>query len=204
MEYTIKQAAEALGSSKSTIRRLVDKLPPEYISAGEYRGHTSLLISKSGFDALKAMLGASELPQELNREAIPSDSSAPTATSREGSAEEYTAPGAAALIAELRDRIAAQERQISALTSALEKSQDALSASHALHAATAEQLRLLTAAAPAPAPEPAQPRSDQEESGQEEAAAPKGPPEDQGTPGDEGEPRRSFWARLKYILAGGT
>ena len=144
-EYTIKQIAEITGKGKSTIRRLIDSLPPECISSGEYRGHASILVSEDGFKRIKFMLMTPESTSEAINEANTSDFN--------GSIIDSNAPkDTNELISELRSRIEAQDHeiqvkneQISRLTTALEKAQEATAAAQALHAATAEQLRLLTA-----------------------------------------------------------
>lgn len=137
--YTIREAAEALGTNKTAIRRLMKQIPPEELSAGSYRGQPTILISQKGFETLVSLQAERQEEQEAQQEAERSDS-------------EGNITDSSALISELRSRIEAQDQeiqakneQISRLTTALEKAQEATAAAQALHAATAEQLRLLTA-----------------------------------------------------------
>lgn len=202
MEYTIKQAAEALGKGKSTIRRMVDTLPPEQISATTYRGHAAILISQEGFDRLKIMLNAPELPHESNHEANRSDSSAPTIEPSEpkgpsGSTDDMTAF--------LRAQIEEKDRQIASLTDALAKAQEATQAAQALHAATAEQLRLLTAHAAQEAPEPPQ-DAEQPERGPDTTPAEESAQEPPSAPTEAPAPeitrRATFRERLRFLFRG--
>lgn len=163
--YTIREAAAILGVSKPTVRRLMEELPPEEISAGSYRGQPTILLSQKGLDMLQEQRQADHEAQQEAQQSAPSDSE---------------------LVQELRARIAAQERQIieqneqiGRLTVALDKAQEATAAAQALHAATAEQLKLLAAAQEEGID------TTQEEEAQEEA--PRAP---------------SFTARLRYLFTG--
>ena len=53
--YTIREAAEALGTNKTAIRRLMKQIPPEELSAGSYRGQPTILISQKGFETLVSL-----------------------------------------------------------------------------------------------------------------------------------------------------
>lgn len=202
MEYTIKQAAEALGRGKSTIRRMVDTLPPEQISATTYRGHAAILISQEGFDRLKIMLNAPELPHESNREANRSESSAPKS---EPSEPKGPSGNTDDLTAFFRAQLEEKDRQIAALQTALDKAQEATQAAQALHAATAEQLRLLTAHAAQEAPEPPQDEpqperaTDTTPSAESAQEAPSAPTE---APAPEITRRATFRERLRYLFRG--
>lgn len=168
--YTIREAAAILDTSKTTVRRLMEELPPEEISAGSYRGQPTILLSQKGLDTLQEQRQADHEAQQEAQQSAPSDSE---------------------LVQELRARIAAQERQIidqseqiGRLTVALDKAQEATAAAQALHAATAEQLRLLTAA-------------------QEEQKAEEGADTTQEEKAQEEAPRApSFAARLRYLFTG--
>ena len=164
--YTIREAAAILGVSKPTVRRLMEELPPEEISSGSYRGQPTILLSQKG---LNTLLGQREADHEAQNEA------------QEGEKSENKDNE---LVQALKDRIKAQEDQITMLADALAKAQEATAAAQALHAATAEQLRLLTAA------QDEQEGTDttQKEEAQEEATS---------------EPERpSFAARLRYLFTG--
>lgn len=124
--YTIREAAAILGVSKPTVRRLMEALPPEDISSGSYRGQPTILLSQKG---LNELLGQREADHEAQNEAQEGENS-------ENKDNE--------LVQALKDRIKAQEDQIIRLSDALEKAQEATAAAQALHAATAEQLKLLT------------------------------------------------------------
>ena len=167
--YTIREAAAILGVSKPTVRRLMEELPPEEISAGSYRGQPTILLSQKG---LNVLLGQREADHEAQNEAQEGENS-------ENKDNE--------LVQALKDRIKAQEDQITMLADALARAQEATAAAQALHAATAEQLRLLTAAQEEQKAEEGTDTT-QEEEAQEEATS---------------EPERpSFAARLRYLFTG--
>ena len=148
--YTARQAAAALRVGKSTVLRNLDKLPPEMTAQGSYRGQPTKLVTLAGIQRLSMLLSVSQIDYAALNDA---PRSVPSAQTSESSEAKQGAANQADLIAELRARIAAQEKeitakneQISSLTEALAKAQDATATAQALHAATAEQLRLLTAA----------------------------------------------------------
>lgn len=214
--FTIREAAEITGTSKSTIRRYLEalqdagKIPPEGIAHEQRAGHTVILLSAATVEALKAAMNDSSTNQTTvygtNHNAHQDAPDAPGSD-----------PRTAELLSELRARIAAQEREISvkneqitSLTAALETAQKATAAAQALHAATAEQLRLLTAQA---APEPPQDRAEPEpptdttaaaDEAQEAASAPTEAPAPEITgSGQEAAPERaSFRQRLRYLFTG--
>lgn len=215
--FTIREAAEITGTSKSTIRRYLEalqdagKIPPEGIAHEQRAGHTVILLSAATVEALKAAMNDSSTNQATvygtNHNAHQDAPDAPESD-----------PRTAELLSELRDRIAAQEREISvkneqitSLTAALETAQQATAAAQALHAATAEQLRRLTAQA---APEPPQDRAEPEpptdttpsgESAQEAASAPTvdAAPEITRASGQEAPPERATLAqRLRFLFTG--
>lgn len=188
--YTIREAAEALGTNKTAIRRLMKQIPPEEISTGSYRGQPTILISQKGFDMLVSLQGERQAEQEADREAVPSESSAPGS---ETSAPGGTGAGEASIIAMLRAELEAKNQQIIMLSASLERAQEATAAAQALHAATAEQLRLLTAG-----------------TREERSSEREGPPQEaDGSGGSAAGPTaevfpegRSFWQRLKYAFSG--
>lgn len=214
--FTIREAAEITGTSKSTIRRYLEalqdagKIPPEGIAHEQRAGHTVILLSAATVEALKAAMNDSSTNQATvygtNHNAHQDAPDAPESD-----------PRTAELLSELRARIAAQEREISvkneqitSLTAALETAQQATAAAQALHAATAEQLRRLTAQA---APEPPQDRAEPEpptdttpsgESAQEAASAPTEAPAPEITgSGREAPPERATLAqRLRFLFRG--
>lgn len=166
--YTIREAAQALGVTKPTAARYARMLPAEETAQGEYRGQPQTLITEAGLTRMRSMFkelqAQSEAQNEAQKQAETSANSAtfdaPSETKRKEDAER--------LISALEDRIKAQESTISTLTEALKAAQEATRAAQALHAATAEQLRLLTAAQEEE-PEPGQEQP--EESRTEDAAA---------------------------------
>lgn len=148
--YTARQAAAALQVGKSTVLRNLDKLPPEMTAQGSYRGQPTKLVTLAGIQRLSMLLSVSQIDYAALNEA---PRSVPSAQISESSEAKQIEANQAELIVELRARIAAQEKeitakneQISSLTESLAKAQDATATAQALHAATAEQLRLLTAA----------------------------------------------------------
>lgn len=202
MEYTIKQAAEALGKGKSTIRRMVDTLPPEQISATTYRGHAAILISQEGFDRLKIMLNAPELPRESNYEANRNDSSVPKSEPSEpkgpsGNTDELTAF--------FRAQLEEKDRQIAALQTALDKAQEATQAAQALHAGTMAELRQLKEHIAQEAPEPPQ-DAEQPERGPDTTPAEESAQEPTTEPTEATAPeitrRATFRERLRYLFRG--
>lgn len=158
--YTIRELAAALGSSKSTIARLVrEHVDPENVSFGEYRGHAQKLINQAGFEQLKALLIAPNPQNEANQETIQSDSNAPAS---ESSASKGFMGEEREIIALLRSQLEAKDRQISDLTAALTAAQEATRTAQALHAATAAELRRLTAAQDTPPDPPEDPQQERE------------------------------------------
>lgn len=214
--FTIREAAEITGTSKSTIRRYLEalqdagKIPPEGIAHEQRAGHTVILLSAATVEALKAAMNDSSTNQATvygtNHNAHQDAPDAPESD-----------PRTAELLSELRARIAAQEREISAknqqitsLSAALETAQQATAAAQALHAATAEQLRRLTAQA---APEPPQDEAEPEpptntttaaDEAQEAASAPTEAPAPEITgSGQEAPPERATLAqRLRFLFTG--
>ena len=190
--YSIREAAAILDTSKTTVRRLMEELPPEDISAGSYRGQPTILLSQKGLDTLQGQRQAGHEAQQEAQQSAPSDSE---------------------LIQELRDRIAAQERQITEqneqigkLTIALDKAQEATHAAQLLHAATAEQLRLLTAAKsaqdaqePPPGPDTT-PAADEAQEPQEATVEASTPTAE--ITGTNTTPRASFRDRLRILFTG--
>lgn len=214
--FTIREAAEITGTSKSTIRRYLEalqdagKIPPEGIAHEQRAGHTVILLSAATVEALKAAMNDSSTNQATvygtNHNAHQDAPDAPESD-----------PRTAELLSELRARIAAQEREISvkneqitSLTAALETAQQATAAAQALHAATAEQLRRLTAqAAPEPPQDEAQPGEGKDttpsgESAQGAASAPTEAPAPEITgSGQEAPPERATLAqRLRFLFTG--
>lgn len=212
--FTAAEAARCLGVSKATILRHMNELPQEEQAQGSYRGKQTRLVSELGLVHLAILISEAELNQATLNEVKQGTLSA---AKSESSAAKRNEVNQTELIAELRARIAAQEQEISvkneqitSLTAALATAQRATAAAQALHAATAEQLRLLTAQA---APEPPQDRAEPEratdtttsgESAQEAASAHAEAPAPEITgSGQEAPPERaSFAQRLRYLFTG--
>lgn len=146
--YSILEAAQITGSSKSTVRRYLaqlqdaGELPADGISHAQRAGHTVILLSQGTVDALKAAITNQTTVDGASQDA---HHDAPDAPRSDPRTEEF--------IAELKDRVsaltvelAAKNEQLDRLSIALDRAQEATAAAQALHAATAEQLRLLTAA----------------------------------------------------------
>ena len=221
--FTTREAAEITGTSKSTIRRYLEalqdagKIPPEGIAHEQRAGHTVILLSAATVEALKAAMNDSSTNQATvygtNHNAHQDAPDAPESD-----------PRTAELLSELRARIADKEREITrqekeldakqatidTLKAALETAQQATAAAQALHAATAEQLRRLTAQA---APEPPQDRAEPEratdttpaaDEAQEAASAPTEAPAPEITgSGQEAPPERATLAqRLRFLFTG--
>lgn len=150
--YSILEAAQITGSSKSTVRRYLaqlqdaGELPAEGISHAQRAGHTVILLSQGTVDALKAAITNQTTDQTtVDGASQNAHHDAPDAP--------WSDPRTEELIAELKDRVsaltvelAAKNEQLDRLSIALDRAQEATAAAQALHAATAEQLRLLTAA----------------------------------------------------------
>lgn len=213
--FTAAEAARCLGVSKATILRHMNELPQEEQAQGTYRGKPTRLVTEIGLVHLSMLITEAELNQATLDEV---KQGAPSAATSESSAAKYNEVNQGELMAELRARIAAQEREISmknqqitSLTAALETAQQATAAAQALHAATAEQLRRLTAQA---APEPPQDEAEPEratvttpsgESAQEAASAPTEAPAPEITRAttQEAPPERaSFAERLRFLFTG--
>ena len=205
--YTARQAAAALQVGKSTVLRNLDKLPPEMTAQGSYRGQPTKLVTLAGIQRLSMLLSVSQIDYAALNEAPRSTQSAQSSESSEAKQIEANQ---AELIVELRARIAAQEKeitakneQISSLTEALAKAQDATATAQALHAATAEQLRTLTAAqeppeAPQDKPQPER-EPDTTPSGESAQEAPSAPTE---APAPEIHHKATFAERLRYFFKG--
>lgn len=158
--FTAAESARCLGVSKATVLRHMNELPPEEQAQGSYRGKPTRLVTEIGLVHLSILITEAELNHAALDEVKQGTSSAAPS---ESSAAKRNEANQGELVAELRARIAAQEKeltakndQITSLTVALAKAQEATHAAQALHAATAEQLRLLTARAAQEAPEPPQ------------------------------------------------
>lgn len=147
--YTIREAAEATGTSKSTVRRYLEalqdagRIPAGGIEHEQRAGHSVILLSAATLELVKE---ATTVQSTVDGAHQDTHQDAPDAPRSDARTDE--------LVDALKDRIRAQEDQlkvqadqITSLTDALTRSQDALAAAQALHAATAEQLRLLTAGA---------------------------------------------------------
>lgn len=161
--FTAAEVARCLSVSKATVLRHMNELPPEEKAQGSYRGKPTYLVSEAGLVHLSILITEAQLNQATLDEVKQGTSSAATS---ESSAAKRNEVNQGDIVAELRARIAAQEREISvkneqitSLTAALATAQQATAAAQALHAATAEQLRRLTAQA---APEPPQDRAEPE------------------------------------------
>lgn len=188
--YTIREAAEALGTNKTAIRRLMKQIPPEEISTGSYRGQPTILISQKGFDMLVSLQGERQAEQEADYEANSSETSAPGSAT---SAAEGTGTGEASIIEMLRAELEAKNQQIIMLSASLERAQEATAAAQALHAATAEQLRLLTAGTRAERSSEREGSPQEAEDSSRSAAGPASGVFPEG---------RSFWQRLKHAFSG--
>lgn len=188
--YTIREAAEVLGTNKTAIRRLMKQIPPEEISTGSYRGQPTILISQKGFDMLVSLQGERQAEQEADHEANSSETSAPGSAT---SAAEGTGTGEASIIEMLRAELEAKNQQIIMLSASLERAQEATAAAQALHAATAEQLRLLTAGTREERSSEREGSPQEAEDSSRSAAGPASGVFPEG---------RSFWQRLKYAFSG--
>lgn len=197
--YSILEAAQITGSSKSTVRRYLaqlqdaGELPAEGISHAQRAGHTVILLSEGTVDALKAAITNQTTDQTtVDGASQNAHHDAPDAPRSDPRTEE--------LLAELKDRVsaltvelAAKNEQLDRLSIALDRAQEATAAAQALHAATAEQLRLLTAGT---GEERSSEREGSPQEAEESSGSTAGPasgvfPED-----------RSFWQRLKYAFSG--
>lgn len=190
-QYTLKEAASVLGVSKSTIVRRIDQLPPEEISATTYRGHAATLLSEAALHRLALMLNASNSEDEANHNRVRNDSG--ESGSESIGAKDITSE--TDLVSLLRAELEAKNQQISDLSAALLKTQDALAAAQALHAATAEQLRLLSA-----------PKEDDDQAAESDEP-PAEHQEDPVTPAPEApivqeEHRPTLRERLRYLFTG--
>lgn len=170
--FTAAEAARCLGVSKATVLRHMNELPPEEQAQGSYRGKPTRLVTEIGLVHLSILITEAELNHAALDEVKQGASSAATS---ESSAAKRNEANQGELVAEQRARIAAQEREISvknqqitSLTAALETAQQATAAAQALHAATAEQLRRLTA------PEPPEPPQDEAQPGEGKDTTPSG------------------------------
>ena len=200
--YTIREAAEITGTSKSTVRRYLDQLSPADIGQEVRAGHAVILISEAGLEDLKKALQSSSTPQDTHQNTHQDESDASWNDSR-----------TAELIFELKARIEAQERELTAkneqihqLTLAINRAQEAINSeqeatkqAQALHAAQLGLFPSQEAQEPpqdAPQPEQGTDTTQDEESAQEAPSAPTEPP----TP--EITKRATFRERLRYLFTG--
>lgn len=197
--YTIREAAEMTATSKSTVRRYLSRLPPEEIGQEIRAGHPVILLSEAAMDALRESMRAPSTDHGAHQSAHQVAPDAPE-----------SGPRTDELVTELRARIAAQDReiavkndQIASLTAALETAQKATAAAQALHAATAEQLRRLTAAQEAP-----ESRQDESQPEQTTDTTPSKESNDEATSGATVAPetvtakRATFGERLRFLFSG--
>lgn len=206
--FTIREAAEITGTSKSTIRRYLEalqdagKIPPEGIAHEQRAGHTVILLSAATVEALKAAMNDSSTNQSTvygtNHNTRQDEPDAPESD-----------PRTAELLSELRSRIAAQEREISAknqqitsLSAALETAQQATAAAQALHAATAEQLRRLTAQAAPEPPTDTTPAADEAQEAASAATVDAAPEITRATTQEAPPERATLAQRLRFLFTG--
>ncbi len=210
--YSILEAAQITGSSKSTVRRYLaqlqdaGELPADGISHAQRAGHTVILLSQATVDALEAAI-TNQTTDQTTVDGASQDAhhDAPDAPRSDPRTEE--------LIAELKDRVsaltvelAAKNDQIDRLSVALDRAQEATHAAQLLHIATAEQLRLLTAAQSAqdaqePPPGPDTTPAADEAQEPQEATVEASTPTAEITSTDT-TPRASFRARLRILFTG--
>ena len=145
-QYTIREAAEALGVTKPTAARYARMLPEAETMQDSYRGQPRTLISEAGLNRIRTMLGEAQAQSEAQKEAQNQEERSTSSAKFTASSEKKRKDATEELIAALQARITAQDSTISTLTAALAAAQDATAAAQALHAATAAELRKLTAA----------------------------------------------------------
>lgn len=140
--YTIREAAAALGVTKPTAARYARMLPEAEIMQDSYRGQPRILVSEAGLNRIRTIMGEAQAQSEAQNQAEKSASSEKLSASSEKNRKDTTEE----LIALLQSQLAAKDRQILDLAAALERAQESLTSAQALHAATAAELRRLTAA----------------------------------------------------------
>lgn len=161
-QYTIREAAEALGVTKPTAARYARMLPAEETMQDSYRGQPRTLISEAGLNRIRTMLGEAQAQSEAQKEAQNQAERSASSVKFAASSEKKRKDATEELIAALQARITAQESTISTLTTALERAQESLTTAQALHAATTAELRKLTAAQDAPPDPPETPQKERE------------------------------------------
>lgn len=183
-QYSVLEAAQALGKSKNTLKYQVRKLPQECVCKDE---NGRIWITEAGLDLLRQRLSIrpDEKPDETTNKPLrtgqkpdENDLEPDEKPDQKPHKPDEEPPAEAALIAvyreqiaDLREQLIAKDRQIEQLagqldriTVALESTTAALAAAQALHAATMQQAALTVSA---------EPKSDEEPSAEAELDKPR-------------------------------